>query len=704
MKPGTILKVLREYGVQWAMWRAAYGLAMKAGYFRRGLHTGQDPVRVLMEKMGAPDGESAAWLANRWVESRGAFFLPAVDAARGLARASRVRILTRADAVLQGEYLVFSTGRELGFPPDWFQGQEGYPAWPHDRHWSRIADLAVRNGDIKHVWELSRFSHAYDLCRAYQCSGEEKYAQGFWDLCASWWAANPLEIGVNWRCGQEMSFRVLAWTFALYALENSRASTPDRVGTLIAHLWHHGRHVDKVNWYAERCVRNNHAISEAVALRTLGVLFPFLPEAGSWKDRGRRNLAREITWQIYADGTYVQQSNIYARLVVQLLTWALRLEQENGTDPSGLEILSSKAGLLVDQLLTQINRRDGQLPNYGANDGTLIFPWTACDYRDFRPALHALSLTLGRKGLPGDGPWGEEAFWFGLSDAAGSAYDETEVPDGPSLHTFPVGGLNVMRGTDSLVFFRCGPSVNRPVEADMLHVDYWYKGVNVLLDAGTFGYNVPGRARGYFAGTRSHNTVTVDGADQMRRGDRFLWHDWVQGVLESHTAVAGEMVLAGRHEGYRPVVHQRSVRLKNNCVLVVDDLFGGTGESDFRLHWLMRDLPRQDLVKGVGLVMPDGEPLAIKVWCDSPVRHDIVRNQPDEPRGVWSPNYGVMAPAWSLAVEARATQVRFVTFAGPAAELAKLVDPDHTRPAETAAAVLESWRCARTSGAGNDLN
>ena len=41
----------------------------------------------------------------------------------------------------------------------------------------------------------------------------------------------------------------------------------------------------------------------------------------------------------------------------------------------------------------------GRVPNYGSNDGALLFPLSACDYLDYRPALNALSVVLDAKPL-----------------------------------------------------------------------------------------------------------------------------------------------------------------------------------------------------------------------------------------------------------------------------------------------------------------
>ena len=68
----------------------------------------------------------------------------------------------------------------------------------------------------------------------------------------------------------------------------------------------------------------------------------------------------------------------------------------------------------------------------------------------------------------------------------------------------------------------------------MLHVDVWWRGHNVAIDAGTFSYSEGGAAEQALTRTAAHNTVTVDGADQMDRYGRFLWFPWIAGrVLQS---------------------------------------------------------------------------------------------------------------------------------------------------------------------------
>src|SRR5438552_14837269 len=92
---------------------------------------------------------------------------------------------TIAEEIIQGTLRYFEhTAAATGFPPDWhanpFTGQRA----PTDVHWSEIGNF--ENGDIKIIWEPSRFGFAYSLVRAYWRKGDERYAEAFWQAVEDW--------------------------------------------------------------------------------------------------------------------------------------------------------------------------------------------------------------------------------------------------------------------------------------------------------------------------------------------------------------------------------------------------------------------------------------------------------------------------------------------------------------------------------------
>ena len=155
------------------------------------------------------------------------------------------------------EHTVASTG----FPPNWHANPFTGQAAPSDRHWSEITDFDA--GDIKVIWEPSRFGFAYALVRAYWRSGDEQYAEVFWRLVEDWREHNPPNRGPNWKCGQEISLRVMAWCFGLYGLLDSPATTAERVAMLGQMIAVSGERI-AANFDYALSQRNNHGISEAL--------------------------------------------------------------------------------------------------------------------------------------------------------------------------------------------------------------------------------------------------------------------------------------------------------------------------------------------------------------------------------------------------------------------------------------------------------
>src|SRR6202008_329474 len=95
----------------------------------------------------------------------------------------------------------------------------------------------------------------------------------------------------------------------------------------------------------------------------------------------------------YEDGTFLQFSMNYHRIVVQLLTWGITLCEKNGERFA--PVVYDRAKKSVTFLRTCMVEENGWLPNYGANDGALFFKLSTAHFRDYRPQLQALAATLG---------------------------------------------------------------------------------------------------------------------------------------------------------------------------------------------------------------------------------------------------------------------------------------------------------------------
>lgn len=577
-----LAKTVATMGPRWAFTRAKFALSGQCGYLERKM-----PRRLWSElplssvvAVGIP---SEAQTYCHWRAAHRPRFL--FDA-RSMQEGDFIGegAVAAADRILRGEFPYFGYTRELGFPPSWNRNPIRNEAMPKC-HWSKIDEFAA--GDIKLCWEASRFGWAYTLSRAYLRTRDDKYPEAFWELFEGWLEENPPNLGIQWKCGQEVAFRTMALCFALYSFEMSSASTPARIERFVAALAAHGRRIAAHIEYAIS-QRNNHGISEATGLWTIGLLFPEIEGARVWKKRAKQTLEDEVRRQIYEDGGYVQHSANYHRLMLHDMAWAIRLGELNG-EPFDENVRESfrKA---VRFLHAITNGDSGFAPNFGGNDGALVLPLSDCSYPDMRPVLQSCSLLASGQPLYAAGPWDEEAAWINGTEwrtepRRGSA--DAEELDAP------VGGCYTIRSETSWAMLRAAKFGDRPAHADQLHLDLWWKGENLLSDAGTYSYNGEAPFGDGFASARYHNTLTIDGQDQMTRLRRFLWADWADAEVLRCSQPKGLRGLEGWHHGYRKlgVCHRRAVACADSSTWIIVDDVSGEGRHAMRQYWLMPDVP-----------------------------------------------------------------------------------------------------------------
>ncbi|MFX0195795.1 MAG: alginate lyase family protein [Candidatus Hodarchaeota archaeon] len=481
------------------------------------------------------------------------------------------RTIDMADACCKGEFIYFSDRYgELGYSPDWHLNPFSGAHTSQKKHWSRGTNFTQDIGDIKIIWEPSRFSWVYTLVRAYALSGDERYPRRYWELLESWLQANPPQAGYNWQSGQETALRAMAICFGFWAFLDSAASSEKRVEMIPVVLSEHAKRVEVFIGHAIR-QKNNHALSEACGLWTIGLLFPELKGALRWRHLGRRVLEQELERQVYSDGSYVQHSMNYHRVMLQVMTWAVQLGQLNG-QPFARPILNNLKNA-AHFLNAMMDQRTGQVPNYGANDGARVLPLDACDYTDFRPAVQiAVFAADGHCPLQA-GPWDESLVWlFGMGTLSSLRSCSTQISK-----CFDAGGYYTLRSSESWCMTRCHTYQDRPSHCDPLHVDMWWRGINILRDSGTFSYYCPKDPEfcNYFSSIKAHNTIEIDDSAPMRAVSRFIQVPWPSGKTIRHQGDYWQ----GEHYGYARapwhVIHRRSIEKgKDGNWRIIDQLLG----------------------------------------------------------------------------------------------------------------------------------
>jgi Heparinase II/III-like protein/Heparinase II/III N-terminus len=669
-KLATMLQVGRTFGMRDGMLRLEYELQRSSGLMLWRMRSAQGWDSWDLKRI-APGATAEEMRSARRNGERPFFFSDAQALGTGIRKTIGIEgeasVLAEAERILQGN-LPFFAGLSFPceFPPQWFRnpvtGQSVSPQQP----WTQMRFASPTYGDLKFILEPSRFLFVYPLVRAYALSGDERFPQAFWSALEDWARHSPPMSGPLWICGQECSLRILAWSFALHGFVHSPSTTNERVALLVSMIAAHAWRTAQTLGYA-RSQRSNHLFSEAVGLWTSGTLCPELREAQVWKNLGAHLLQESALDQITPEGASQQHSFNYQRMILHLLLWTLRLAEIH--DAPLHDGIRARAQAAFDFMRSFVDPVSGLVPNYGSDDGSLILPLAPGSYRDFRPLLQLGAAVLDRPALK-PGPWDEAALWLGGEPAA----VEKVAPVSPAV---AVTGYFRLGDENSWALIRAGRYTRRPFQADQLHVDLWWQGINLARDAGTYLYNGPPPWNNGLARTAVHNTVTVDHRDQMRRAGRFLWVDWAQasGRLFSSTSGVCPDRFEGEHNGYKSlgVRHRRAVRwLPGSGWVIVDDI-AGAGEHDVRLHWLVADFSYEvsdspfevvfstgqsrirwsivSSVAGSAAVVRAGKSSAPEVA--GPHRHLL---------GWESLTYGDLRPAVSLVYQTRSQlPVRFVT-------------------------------------------
>jgi len=564
-----------------------------------------------------------------------------------------------AEEILAGIFRKFELpGEHFGFPPQWSEELPGraHPILGH--HWSHICPYE----DIKLVWELSRMGWCQILGRAYAIFQDERYAEAFWQLFEDWCANNPPNHGPQWMCGQEAAIRSMALALGYSWFRQSPATTPERLDLLVQVLLATGRRIAPHIHYA-LSQRNNHAINEALGLMTAATFVPWNSTAASWARIGDQNFQANLLDQLDEEGSYIQHSTNYHRVLIHACTWRLLLSQAQGRPiPSAL---LDRMRVAMTWMVAMVDPRTGLAPNLGSNDGANVLRLASAAFTDQRSSLQGLAALLGAPLPYPPGPWDEPILWLTGRDPMTFARS-VETRDGLSAKT---RGHFVRLNREGSLYFRCCTYRERPSQSDPLHVDLTWRGINVLCDAGTYRYNAPSPWVNSLALTGMHNTVTIKGRPSMNRIGPFLWLGWDRATLlqdEPDGWLTGER----QPSRYYPLTHRRHIqRLRDTHWLIVDDVLTKTPET-FCLHWLLPNQPFQLSALGLHLDTPQGPFMIATI---GPGQREAHLGSPDEFKqgmefalsGLRSSCYSQLEPAISFTCTFGPSRgARWVTVAG----------------------------------------
>ena len=383
-------------------------------------------------------------------------------------------------------------------------------------------DLEVWNvSDASHLWNfnLHYFEYCVALAAAWMRSSDVKYLECFKRLVWAWIHACFYADGDAWH-PYTISLRLVNWLICIEMFGSALREDDAFMDVLTKSMYVQYRHL-LIN--QETHLRANHYWEN---LKTLLICAATFGEQDVYR-RVMRKFERQLDEQILPDGVHFERSLMYHKLVLEgmLRVW-LTAKQAGYSLPKSF--LPKTQAML--NAMASLEKGMGKTPFFNdAADGVA----KNCD-----------QLVVACKRLCG-----------------------MDADD--SITAFSDAGYYKLYDGDIAVMFDAGepgPSyMLGHAHCDCLSFELSYKGKPVIVNSGTYAYQ--SELRPYFRSTAAHNTVVVDGEEQMECwGEHRVGRSYhLMGLsFEGNKACASIKLANGG-------LLKRSLSLSGGCVHITDE-------------------------------------------------------------------------------------------------------------------------------------
>ncbi|MEU4605080.1 heparinase II/III family protein [Kribbella sp. NPDC023972] len=392
--------------------------------------------------------------------------------------------------------------------------------------------LLPAGADKEYRYQLARFYFAGPLARAYQKTGDDKYADALIGTLTDF-IADADGYGTEYGAGSyprslDTARRLENWTAAYEILRTSPSLDAEENVQILKTMYRSGLHLqgnvhDSPNWMQ----------TQKLALLRASVYLPEFTAAAGWRGNAADFLASQLNDSTYADGGYREATSGYARGYVSQYVDIVAFMKKHGIPFTATEKLRKLGHFLMDQTLP-----NGYTANYGDSGSD-----------DQRSVLRRLGELLGD----------QELIYVGTSGKAGTqpAHLAARYPD-----TRVAVSRSGWSAADSYLRYNIdrGPHSH----PDELSLVTYKHGRELLVDPGTYSYSSDPRSDWLRKSTEAHNTVEVDNLPQNSKATGEITH------FVSNPAFD---LISGNTDASARAWHARSVlTLRSGVSLVSDQL------------------------------------------------------------------------------------------------------------------------------------
>lgn len=521
-------------------------------------------------------------------------------------------------------------------PIDWqVDFRSGY-RWS-EKCWYKKINLSPCIGvDVKVPWELSRCQHLVQIALAYESSRTNcsNLLFEFKFQVLDFIAMNPLFMGVNWYCAMDVAIRASNWLYAFDIFNVKGVEFDNEFKNVFSNsIYLHGKFI-KRNLENIGSTSNNHYISDLVGLLFISSYLKQNKQIRKWNRFAITELKKEMSKQIYNDGTSFEASTCYHCLDLELFFHSTlmaikkycKLNKEKCVDYKAIGELIfgqpyiSKLYKMFDALCYLL-KPNGTMPQIGDNDSGVLFnfmgnenlnkthllsfgavffneyKWKIKEFKDEKN-INLIELLFGEDGVK---------VWEKLP--------ENNLINIKSIK-FEDSGWYVMRDNENYCIISCGPNgtngIGGHAHNDKLSYELMINKKDIVIDPGTYTYIALPKERNLFRSTLRHSTLILNGLEQSELGDIFKLQDTAYCKCMYWHEDDKEIIFKGSHVAYgeeNKVVRLIRWNKKENKLYVNDKI--SSKINSFKNTIILKNKENINRIKTLDSVEKSIEPIDI---------------------------------------------------------------------------------------------
>lgn len=454
---------------------------------------------------------------------------------------------------------------------DWHKGIVG--TWEKNKYSLDIDPKYSDNiGDIRYTWEINRHHFFVAIALKYKKSGDEKYYNILKEHFYDWNKKNRFLNGVNWLSPMEIAIRSYQWLITYYILKDNAENEfkEDIINSIIASIDYVSKNLSKFS------SANNHLILECVIMSIIGYCVEDQYKQ-DWFERGYNILEKELKLQIHDDGINKEQALHYQAFVTDALLQYNFIIKKIGRKAIHEDLIKKSlefmAGLKVDKLNF----------DYGDSDDAKIINFSTAKINYYKYLLELGSVYYRIKFIKFDEISAEVKFIssiYNIDNLNEFKYKKSEL--------YHKGGYLRINDNNNLLLMDIGElgygSIAAHGHADALSLIYYYDNNPIIIDSGTYIYNIKSNLRDYFRSTEAHSTLSYNNKNQSQIKGPFLWGSKAKVDILYYSNKNNIIKLKAKHNGYKPFMHTREIEYSiNEKKLIIKDFFDDKGKLNFIL-------------------------------------------------------------------------------------------------------------------------